>query len=60
MNGSYDDAYDTRCMALQQRGFYNMTLKWFGDYANAQAATALAARHDARGRGLLAVAQGQR
>ena len=33
MNDSYDDAYDTRAMALQQRGFYNMTLKWFGGYA---------------------------
>jgi len=32
MNLSYDDAYNTTAMALQQRGFYNMTLKWFGDY----------------------------
>jgi len=32
MNGSYDDAYLTGAQALQQRGFYNMTLKWFGDY----------------------------
>ena len=32
-NGSYDDAYNTGQMALQQRGFYNMTLKWFGNYA---------------------------
>ncbi|TLN00312.1 hypothetical protein FDZ74_16760, partial [bacterium] len=34
MNGSYDDAYNTAAMALQQRGFYNMTLKWFGDYTS--------------------------
>ena len=27
MNGSYDDAYNTAAMALQQRGFYNMTLQ---------------------------------
>ncbi len=35
MNLSYDDAYTTTggIMQLQQRGFYNMTLKWFGDYA---------------------------
>jgi len=39
MNGSYDDAYNITSMALQQRGFFNMTLKWFGDYA---AVTALA------------------
>ena len=37
MNDSFDDAYSTTAtalgaMALQQRGFYNMTLKWFGDY----------------------------
>ncbi len=32
MNNSYDDAYNTAAMGLQQRGFYNMTLKWFGDY----------------------------
>jgi len=34
MDGSYDDAYNTAAMALQQRGFYNMTLKWFGDYTS--------------------------
>ncbi|TLM99025.1 MAG: hypothetical protein FDZ75_01045, partial [Actinobacteria bacterium] len=34
MNNSYDDAYNTASgvMQLQQRGFFNMTLKWFGDY----------------------------
>lgn len=31
-NDSYDDAYDVSKMQLQQRGFYNMTLKWFGNY----------------------------
>ncbi len=33
MNGSYDDAYaySRRPCALQQRGFYNMTQKLFGD-----------------------------
>jgi formate dehydrogenase major subunit len=44
IDGSYDDAYDTRAMALQQRGFYNMTLKWFGGYTNAMAATDLTTR----------------
>jgi anaerobic selenocysteine-containing dehydrogenase len=49
MNGSYDDAYNTRAgaldaMALQQRGFFNMTLKWFGNYSQAIAATTQAAR----------------
>ena len=35
MNGSYDDAYNTGApCALQQRGFFNMTLKWFGDYTS--------------------------
>lgn len=34
MDLSYDDAYNTTPMGLQQRGFYNMTLKWFGDYAS--------------------------
>lgn len=33
MNGSYDDAYVTGAMALQQRGFYNMTLNFFSDPA---------------------------
>ncbi len=41
MNDSYEDAYRTRTEAgaldnathgLQGRGFYNMTLKWFGDF----------------------------
>ncbi|MDP2232203.1 MAG: molybdopterin-dependent oxidoreductase, partial [Actinomycetota bacterium] len=31
MDGSYDDAYNTAAMALQQRGFYNMTLNWFSN-----------------------------
>ena len=31
-NNLYDDAYNTAQMQLQQRGFYNMTLKWFGNY----------------------------
>ncbi len=35
MNGSYDDAYNTAAMSLQQRGFWNMTQKWFGDYTTA-------------------------
>jgi len=30
-DGSYDDAYNTAAMGLQQRGFWNMTHKWFGD-----------------------------
>ncbi len=30
-NGSYDDAYVTGAMGLQQRGFWNMTQKFFGD-----------------------------
>ena len=34
MDNSYNDAYNTAAMALQQRGFYNMTLKWFGDYTS--------------------------
>jgi formate dehydrogenase major subunit len=34
---AYNDAYRTGKMALQQRGFYNMTLKWFGDYATTNA-----------------------
>jgi formate dehydrogenase major subunit len=46
MNGSYDDAYDVRAMALQQRGFYNMTLKFFGGYSQAMAATDLATRRN--------------
>jgi formate dehydrogenase major subunit len=33
MDGSYDDAYATGAMGLQQRGFYNMTRAWFGDPA---------------------------
>lgn len=44
MNTSYDDAYNTGAMALQQRGFYNMTLKFFGGYAASTAATTLSAR----------------
>jgi len=40
MNGSYDDAYRPDQMALQQRGFYNMTLKWFGNYAGINPASA--------------------
>ncbi len=39
-NGSYDDAYVTGAMGLQQRGFFNMTLKFFGGYAQATAAGA--------------------
>ncbi|MDO8849019.1 MAG: molybdopterin-dependent oxidoreductase [Coriobacteriia bacterium] len=39
MNGSYDDAYNTSTMALQQRGFYNMTRNFFADYY--QGATAV-------------------
>jgi anaerobic selenocysteine-containing dehydrogenase len=31
MNNSYDDAYVLGQMALQQRGFYNMTLNWFSN-----------------------------
>lgn len=30
-DGSYNSAYSTAAMALQQRGFFNMTRKWFGD-----------------------------
>ena len=30
-DGSYDDAYNTGAMGLQQRGFWNMTHKFFGD-----------------------------
>lgn len=30
-DGSYDDAYNTAAMGLQQRGFWNMTHKFFGD-----------------------------
>ena len=44
MNQSYEDAYNIWAMNLQQRGFLNMTLKWFGDYDDAMAATTLAAR----------------
>jgi len=33
MDSSYDDAYVTQAMGLQQRGFYNMTRAWFGDPA---------------------------
>jgi formate dehydrogenase major subunit len=44
MDGSYDDAYSTGPMWLQQRGFYNMTLKWFGDYATINALTGAAKR----------------
>lgn len=33
MNNSYNDAYVNGQMALQQRGFYNMTLKWFGNFS---------------------------
>ena len=44
MNGSYDDAYVTAAMSLQQRGFYNMTLKWFGDYSTITALTGSALR----------------
>ncbi len=44
MDNSYDDAYNTGAMQLQQRGFYNMTLKWFGGYSAATSATTLAAR----------------
>jgi anaerobic selenocysteine-containing dehydrogenase len=40
MNGSYDDAYNTAALSLQQRGFLNMTLKWFGDYAGTLPGTA--------------------
>lgn len=47
MNDSYDDAYNTAAMALQQRGFYNMTLKWFGDYATVNALAAGAPRRAA-------------
>ncbi|MEI8082761.1 MAG: molybdopterin-dependent oxidoreductase, partial [Actinomycetes bacterium] len=49
MNASYDDAYATTNAALgqlslQQRGFMNMTLKWFGDYAGTVTAASLADR----------------
>ncbi len=44
MNGSYDDAYGTAAAGLQQRGFYNMTLKWFGDYTSINALTGAAKR----------------
>lgn len=30
MNGSYDDAYNTAALSLQQRGFLNMTYNFFG------------------------------
>jgi len=33
MNGSYDDAYNTAALSLQQRGFLNMTYNFFGDRA---------------------------
>ena len=32
MNGSYDDAYNTAAMGLQQRGFINMTYNFFGKH----------------------------
>jgi anaerobic selenocysteine-containing dehydrogenase len=44
MDGSYDDAYNPGAMGLQQRGFYNMSLKFFGGFAEATAATTLSAR----------------
>ncbi len=51
MDGSHDDAYNVSTGAaglgatgLQQRGFFNMTLKFFGGYAEALAATTLSAR----------------
>jgi len=47
MNASYDDAYNTAAQALQQRGFYNMTLKWFGDYASINAMALGAAKRAA-------------
>jgi anaerobic selenocysteine-containing dehydrogenase len=31
MDGSYDDAYNTAAMGLQQRGFINMTYNFFGN-----------------------------
>ena len=45
-------------MALQQRGFYNMTQKWFGDAATPSPARG--SRQDQDRRALLPVAQGQR
>jgi len=39
MNGTYIDAYNTGAMNLQQRGFFNMTLKFFGGYSEALAIT---------------------
>jgi len=39
MDGTYADAYNTGAMALQQRGFFNMTLKFFGGYSQALAIT---------------------
>ena len=47
MNDSYDDAYSTGAMNLQQRGFYNMTLKWFGDYTSVNAMALGAAKRAA-------------
>ncbi len=49
MDGSYLDAYNKTgtalgAMALQQAGFFNMTLRWFGGYADAIAQTDLVAR----------------
>jgi len=37
MDGTYANAYETSMMGLQQRGFFNMTLKWFGDYTTLSA-----------------------
>lgn len=49
MNGSYDDAYSKTATglgmtALQQAGFFNMTMRWFGGMASAHAAGTLAAK----------------
>jgi formate dehydrogenase major subunit len=44
MDDTYSDAYNTAAMGLQQRGFYNMTLKWFGDYTTINALTGTAKR----------------
>ncbi len=44
MNDSYDDAYTAAAMGLQQRGFYNMTLKWFGDYTSVNGLSGTAKR----------------
>jgi formate dehydrogenase major subunit len=37
MDGSYANSYEPAMMQLQQRGFFNMTLKWFGDFASLSA-----------------------